>query len=146
MVFPPHFVRGRNGPIKQLSFSTACHFIKMKAFDEKAKIPEIIIDHYVDRIIYEKGTFTWILNPRLGNKVSSIKVDGSSLKKTSIIENATCHVGATAFARFSEYNRTREKWQLSDKLFEIATRAVSDDRTKRQQSIRQFKTEWEAAQ
>ena len=44
------------------------------------------------------------------------------------------------------YNRTREKWQLSDKLFEIATRAVSDDRTKRQQSIRQFTAEWEAAQ
>lgn len=66
-------------------------FIKMKAFDEKAKIPETIIDHYVDKITYDKGTFTWILNPRLGNKVSSIKVDGSSLKKTSVIESATCH-------------------------------------------------------
>lgn len=55
-------------------------------------------------------------------------------------------LGATAFALFGEYNRTREKWQLSDKLFEIATRAVSDDRTKRQQSIRQFTAEWEAAQ
>lgn len=53
-------------------------FIKMKAFDENAKIPETIIDHYVDKIIYDKGTFMWILNPRLGNKVSSIKVDGSS--------------------------------------------------------------------
>ncbi len=49
-------------------------------------------------------------------------------------------------ALFGEYNRTREKWQLSGKLFEIATRAVSDDRTKRQQSIRQFTEEWEAAQ
>lgn len=49
-------------------------------------------------------------------------------------------------AKNGEYNRTREKWQLSDKLFEIATRAVSDDRTKRQQSIRQFTAEWEAAQ
>ena len=51
-------------------------------------------------------------------------------------------VGATAFALFGEYNRTREKWQLSDKLFEIAVKAVSDDRTKRQQSIRQFIDEW----
>ena len=42
--------------------------------------------------------------------------------------------------------RTREKWQLSDKLFEIATRAVSDDRANRQQTIRQFTAEWEAAQ
>ena len=70
-------------------------FIKMKAFDEKAKIPETIIDHYVDRIVYDKGTFTWYLNPRLGNKVSSIKVDGSSLKKTSILENATCHADSS---------------------------------------------------
>ena len=55
-------------------------------------------------------------------------------------------LGATAFALFGEYNRTRDKLQLSDKLFEIATRAVSDDRTHRQQTIRQFKAEWEAAQ
>ena len=53
-------------------------------------------------------------------------------------------LGATAFALFGEYNRTREKWQLSDKLFEIATRAVSDDRANRQQTIRQFTAEWEA--
>ena len=51
-------------------------------------------------------------------------------------------IGATAFALFGEYNRTREKWQLSDELFEIAARAVSDDRTKRQQSIRQLIDEW----
>ncbi len=55
-------------------------------------------------------------------------------------------LGATAFALFGEYNRTREKWQLSDKLFEIATRAVSDDRANRQQTIKQFTAEWEAAQ
>ncbi len=54
-------------------------------------------------------------------------------------------LGATAFALFGEYNRTRDKWQLSDKLFEIATRAVSDDRIARQQSIRQLIEEWEAA-
>lgn len=54
-------------------------------------------------------------------------------------------VGATAFALFGEYNRTRVKWQLSDKLFEIVARAVSDDRINRQQSIRQFTEEWAAA-
>lgn len=52
-------------------------------------------------------------------------------------------LGATAFALFGEYNRTRDKWQLSDQLFEVATRAVNDDRTKRQQSIRQLIDEWE---
>lgn len=64
-------------------------FIKMKAFDEDEKIPEDIIDHYVERIIYDKGTFTWILSPRLGNKVSSIKIDGSSLKKNKGLTNST---------------------------------------------------------
>ena len=53
-------------------------------------------------------------------------------------------LGAAAFALFGEYNRTRDKWQLSDELFEVAARAVSDDRTKRQQSIRQLREEWEA--
>ena len=52
-------------------------------------------------------------------------------------------LGATAFALFGEYNRTRDKWQLSDELFKVATRAVNDDRTKRQQSIRQLIDEWE---
>lgn len=52
-------------------------------------------------------------------------------------------VGATAFALFGAYERTRDKWQLSDKLFQVATRAVSSDRTRRQQSIRQLREEWD---
>ena len=51
-------------------------------------------------------------------------------------------VGATAFALFGEYNRTRDKWQLSDKLFKVVTKAVSAER---QQSIRQLREVWEAA-
>lgn len=52
-------------------------------------------------------------------------------------------LGATAFALFGTYNRTREKWQLNDKLFEAAARAVSDNPSNRQQSIRQFAEEWQ---
>ena len=62
------------------------------------------------------------------------------------VQNVNKDIQCLSPAKNGEYNRTREKWQLSDKLFEIATRAVSDDRTKRQQSIRQFTAEWEAAQ
>ena len=54
-------------------------------------------------------------------------------------------VGATAFALFGEYNRNRDRWQLSDQLFEVAANAVSDDRNRRQQSIRQLREEWETA-
>lgn len=54
-------------------------------------------------------------------------------------------LGATAFALFGEYSRTRDKWQLSDGLFETAARAVSNNRANRQQSIKQFTEEWNAA-
>ncbi len=53
-------------------------------------------------------------------------------------------VGATAFALFCDYHRTKDKWQLSDKLFAVAEKAISDNRPARQQSIRQFREEWEA--
>ena len=51
-------------------------------------------------------------------------------------------LGATAFALFGEYQRTREKWQLSEELFSVAQRAVSDNRRERQQCIREFREEW----
>ena len=54
-------------------------------------------------------------------------------------------IGATAFALFGEYGRTRDNWQLGDISFATAAKAVSDDRSRRQQSIRQFREEWEAA-
>ncbi len=52
-------------------------------------------------------------------------------------------MGATAFALFSGYDRTPEKWVLGEKLYDVAIKAVSDDRGSRQQSIRAFIDEWE---
>ena len=71
-----------------------------------------------------------------------ISVISSSLP--ALLPSSTTAIRQTLslFALFGEYHRTREKWQLGDKLFEIATRAVSNDRTKRQQSIRHFTKEW----
>jgi aminoglycoside phosphotransferase (APT) family kinase protein len=54
-------------------------------------------------------------------------------------------LGATAFALFSNYNRSREAWPLNDKTFNVVSKAVSDDRQYRQQSIKLFIKEWEAA-
>ena len=51
--------------------------------------------------------------------------------------------GAFAFALFGAYSRTAEKWILSEELFRVVTRATADERSGRQQSIRQLKTEWE---
>ena len=54
-------------------------------------------------------------------------------------------VGAAAFEMFGDGDRTLDKWQLDEKLFLVASKAVNDDRTLRQQSVRQFREEWEKA-
>jgi len=55
-------------------------------------------------------------------------------------------MGATAFALFGdERDRRIEKWTLSRESFDVAKRAVNDDRTQRQQSIERFIEEWRAA-
>lgn len=53
--------------------------------------------------------------------------------------------GAFAFALFANYSRDMEAWPLSEELFHVATRATADDRTVRQQSIRELMDEWERA-
>ena len=56
-------------------------------------------------------------------------------------------MGATAFAFFGdERDRSIEKWKLNNELFDVAKKAVSDERSKRQQSIEQFIEEWKAAE
>ena len=55
-------------------------------------------------------------------------------------------MGATAFALFgNERDRCIEKWKLSKELFDVAKKAVNDERDERQQSIEQLITEWRAA-
>lgn len=51
-------------------------------------------------------------------------------------------LGATAFAFFGDYQRNRDTWQLGNRLFEIATNAVSNDRSQRYQSVTQLKEAW----
>ena len=54
-------------------------------------------------------------------------------------------MGATAFALFADSDRTREAWTLNAARYDVAARAVSDERNRRQQSIRQLAEEWRAA-
>ena len=54
-------------------------------------------------------------------------------------------MGATAFALFSYGDRTRGSWPLSGNLYDVAKKAVSDERNQRHQSITQFIAEWRAA-
>ncbi|WP_458459066.1 recombinase family protein [Pseudobutyrivibrio sp.] len=57
-------------------------FVNMKAFDPGAKIPEAFIDVFVDKIIYDKGVFSWYLNPKFGNEV--FDMDTSNWKKSML--------------------------------------------------------------
>lgn len=54
-------------------------------------------------------------------------------------------MGATAFALFADFERTPEKWQLNQQLYAVALKAINADRSRRQQSIRQFIDEWNQA-
>ncbi len=51
--------------------------------------------------------------------------------------------GAMAFALFGGFVRGREAWQLDEKRFQAASRAVSDDPASRQASIGELREEWE---
>jgi aminoglycoside phosphotransferase (APT) family kinase protein len=53
-------------------------------------------------------------------------------------------MGAAAFALFGgETDRSINKWRLSEELYNVAMKAVSDDRKKRHQSLAEFKKEWD---
>ena len=68
--------------LKQRRIESLTEFIKMQAFDPRAKIPETMIDAFVDRIVFDKGVFSWYLNPKLGNETFSI--DTTDWKKSML--------------------------------------------------------------
>lgn len=55
-------------------------------------------------------------------------------------------MGATAFVFFSEDDKdSREKWTLSNELYTVAKKAVSEQRSKRQQTVSELIAEWSTA-
>jgi len=55
-------------------------------------------------------------------------------------------MGATAFYFFADDDKvSREKWTLNDELYQVAKKAISEQRNQRQQTIKQFIEEWNAA-
>lgn len=67
-------------------------FIKMKAFETKQTIPMTVIDYYVEQIVFDKGIFYWVLNPKLGNSCSELKIDMNGVKKNMPINRTKCCV------------------------------------------------------
>ncbi|HZK39694.1 MAG TPA: hypothetical protein VFD23_06040 [Clostridia bacterium] len=55
-------------------------------------------------------------------------------------------MGITAFALFGDSrDRCFEKWKLNRAMFDVAKKAVNEERSERQQSLAQFIEEWRAA-
>jgi serine/threonine-protein kinase len=68
------------------------------------------------------------------------RTDGAIIDEITNVYN----MGETAFTLFigRKSDRSREAWPLSDSLYDVVKKAVSDERNKRQQSIAQFIEEW----
>ena len=54
-------------------------------------------------------------------------------------------MGAAAFALFCDSDRLRAAWPLGEAAYDVVSRAVSECRAERQQSIRKLIAEWESA-
>ena len=54
-------------------------------------------------------------------------------------------LGAMAFALFGNYKRDRASWTLTQNTYNVAVRAVSDDRRRRYGSIAAFAAAWQLA-
>ena len=88
-------VESNEDKCKQNRMDSLTEFINMKAFDPRAKIPETVIAAFVDRIVYDKGTFSWYLDPKFGNEAIRVNTTDwkkcmlESMKKTLAYDSST---------------------------------------------------------
>lgn len=75
---------------------------------------------------------------------SSLFLSPEEIKLGEVVDEVTnvYTVGATAFAIFSNFDRTGKNWPLPSKSFEVASKAVNEVRRKRQQTILEFWKDW----
>lgn len=130
-----YFIKFAGAPTEQYNGNPADAIARLKA--TLPVYSELQHENLIEYVIFDMGRM-W---------GSSLFQSPEEYEVGTVIDEITnvYTVGATAFALFGEYNRNRDRWQHSDKLFEVAAKAVSDDRNGRQQSIRQLREEWEMA-
>lgn len=157
---------GRMYPLSRRIFMSMPIDTKIKVFEDVLNFHKFVaskryvaIDFYDGSILYDfEKEKTVICDIDFYSKIpytneigrlwgSSHFMSPEEFTEGSVIDEITnVHtMGASAFALFSEYDRTLEKWTLSKSLFDVVSKAVSDDRDKRQQSISQFIDEWNKA-
>jgi len=155
---------GRQYPKSREKFMQMPLDIRLRVFDEildfhthVAKKGYIAIDFYDGCIMYDFNIDRTVLcdiefyaktpykNPIGRMWGSSRFMSPEEFILGAVIDEITnvYTMGATAFAFFgNERDRCFEQWVLGNELFDIAKKAVNDDRNKRQQSIEQFIAEW----
>lgn len=123
-----------------------------------AKKGYVAIDFYADQILYDFENDRTIIcdidfyqrSPYYGDKGgwgSANFVSPEECSPGSRIDEVTMvyTMGATAFSIFADYDRSREAWGLNRARYDVAKRAVSDERDLRQGSIAQFMDAWHSA-
>lgn len=86
---------------KDRRIDSLSEFIKMTAFDARAKIPDTVIDNFVDQIVFDHGAFIWYLNPTYGNEV--YKQEASDWKKKQHLQSLNDKATSSACCSTGSY-------------------------------------------
>ncbi len=154
---------GRMYPLSRKKFMTMSLEKKMQVFEDilifhkhVAEQNYVAIDFYDGSVMYDfENEKTIICDIDFYSKTPYInemgRMWGSSkmmspeeFQKGMAIDEITnvYNMGAFAFALFSDYDRSKDSWTLSKKLYNVVIKAISDDRGNRHQSIGQLLKDW----
>ena len=158
---------GKQYPLSRQKFLQMPSKTKLRVFNEILSIHEhvakqgyVAIDFYDGSILYDFSARRTVIcdidfyakMPYINNTGrmwgSSRFMSPEEFTLGAVIDEITnvYTMGATAFALFvSEQDRSFEKWSLGKALYDVAAKAVSENRNSRQQSIRQLISEWSKA-
>jgi serine/threonine-protein kinase len=157
---------GRMYPVSRIKFMALALDTRVKIYEEILAFHAYVvacgyvaIDFYDGSIMYDFGSEETIIcdidfyakSPYV-NRMGRLWGSGRFMSPEEFTLDAAIDevtnvyaMGATAFALFSEYDRSPKAWPLSSGLYEVVKQSVSNERSKRQQSIRQLIDEWRAA-
>ena len=108
---------------KDRRIDSLSEFIKMTSFDARAKIPDTVIDNFVDQIVFDHGAFIWYLNPVYGNEV--YKQDASDWKKKQHLQSLSDKCTLQACPSTGSYCQCRKVEER--KYFYFTTLIVTRD-------------------
>ena len=108
---------------KDRRIDSLSEFIKMTAFDARAKISDTVIDNFVDQIVFDHGAFIWYLNPVYGNEV--YKQDASDWEKKQHLQSLSDKCTLQACPSTGSYCQCRKVEER--KYFYFTTLIVTRD-------------------